>query len=106
MDDLKWVFDVLESDRKLGRLTTAEDLEPLTPSQRRRRKTRHTDPAIAAIYAQVPVLEDLLGITLHVDHIKPLAKGGQHTADNLQIVPADLNLRKNDKEGKYAEFAD
>lgn len=33
----------------------------------------------------------------HVDHIIPLAKGGLHTPDNLQIMPAEENLKKSDK---------
>lgn len=37
------------------------------------------------------------GIALHVDHIIPLAKGGQHCISNLQILPARINLRKGAK---------
>lgn len=35
-----------------------------------------------------------LGEIFHVDHIVPLAKGGEHKAFNLQILPAIDNLRK------------
>lgn len=35
-----------------------------------------------------------LGDKFHVDHIVPLAKGGKHCADNLQVIPAICNLRK------------
>lgn len=35
-----------------------------------------------------------LGRKLHVDHIIPLSKGGTHTIENLQILPAGLNMRK------------
>lgn len=38
-----------------------------------------------------------LGESFHVDHIIPLAKGGLHTADNLQVIPAIDNLRKGSK---------
>lgn len=31
---------------------------------------------------------------LHFDHIRPLARGGQHTAENLQPAHAVCNLRK------------
>lgn len=38
-----------------------------------------------------------LGESFHVDHIIPLAKGGLHIADNLQVIPAIDNLRKGSK---------
>jgi hypothetical protein len=98
---MKKIFDILEMDARLGRLTTAEDLDPFSPSVRSRRSAellKHADdPAVAAIYAQVPALSYLLGIDLHVDHVKPIAAGGSHTARNLQIVPAATNLEKSDK---------
>ena len=31
----------------------------------------------------------------HVDHITPLSKGGKHHPDNLQYLPAVINLKKN-----------
>lgn len=33
----------------------------------------------------------------HVDHIRPISKGGLHHPDNLQILSAELNLQKSDK---------
>jgi 5-methylcytosine-specific restriction endonuclease McrA len=36
-------------------------------------------------------------VAFHVDHIIPLAKGGAHLPDNLQILPAEENLRKGAK---------
>lgn len=33
----------------------------------------------------------------HVDHIKPISKGGLHHEDNLQVLDAKLNLQKHDK---------
>ena len=33
----------------------------------------------------------------HVDHIKPISKGGLHHEDNLQILTAAINLQKNAK---------
>ena len=35
------------------------------------------------------------GYDWHVDHIVPLSKGGLHTLNNLQVVPATWNLEKN-----------
>ena len=80
---------------------TAEDFTPFSPRQltarRKAIKEAGDDPAVQAIYAQVPALQDMLGVDLQVDHIWPIAKGGEHVARNLQIVPKDVNLRKNDK---------
>lgn len=42
-------------------------------------------------------LGTVTGETYHVDHIIPLSKGGLHHPDNLQILPADLNLKKGAK---------
>lgn len=38
------------------------------------------------------------GLELHVDHIKPWAKGGETTLDNLQTLCIDCNLGKSDTE--------
>ena len=38
-----------------------------------------------------------LGKNWHVDHIKPLSKGGLHHPDNLQILAKKLNREKRDK---------
>ena len=42
-------------------------------------------------------LRAVSGQEYHVDHIMPLARGGLHHPDNLQILPADLNLSKGAK---------
>ena len=39
-------------------------------------------------------ISECLGVAFHVDHIKPLSKGGKHAPENLQIVPAKWNLSK------------
>lgn len=33
----------------------------------------------------------------HIDHIVPFARGGNHSADNLRIIPKAQNLRKGKK---------
>lgn len=38
------------------------------------------------------------GLSLHIDHIKPWAKGGETTIDNLQTLCSDCNLGKSDIE--------
>lgn len=39
-------------------------------------------------------LIEVTGIEHHVDHIKPLSKGGTHSSDNLQVLTATDNLKK------------
>ncbi len=38
-----------------------------------------------------------LGDEFHMDHIMPLALGGQNTDDNIQLLRAECNLKKNKK---------
>lgn len=57
----------------------------LTPSERRR---------IGQIYAEARRLTKETGIEHHVDHIKPLAAGGEHHPDNLRVITAEENLKK------------
>ena len=49
---------------------------------------------ISELYKVATRVAKCLGIPFHVDHIVPLSKGGKHTPQNLQIVPAKWNLRK------------
>lgn len=37
------------------------------------------------------------GVTLHVDHIQPVSKGGKTTRDNLRTLCESCNLGKHDK---------
>ena len=50
--------------------------------------------SISSIYKQARKLTRETGIEHHVDHIKPLAAGGVHHPDNLQILTAEENLKK------------
>ena len=53
---------------------------------------------LQAVYAERNRLNEEAGyIKYHVDHIKPLSKGGKHHPDNLQILLAEENLKKSDK---------
>jgi hypothetical protein len=55
------------------------------------------DQAIDRIYAARDMAQGLLGGEYHVDHVKPLARGGLHRFGNLQILPAKQNTAKRDK---------
>jgi 5-methylcytosine-specific restriction endonuclease McrA len=57
----------------------------LTPSEKRK---------IGQIYAEARRLTKETGIEHHVDHIKPLAAGGEHHPDNLRGITAEENLKK------------
>lgn len=52
---------------------------------------------ISNIYLEAKRLTEESGVQYHVDHIKPLSKGGEHHPDNLQIITAEENLRKGAK---------
>ena len=54
-------------------------------------------PLIRALYTRATWLKKTFGVDVHVDHIKPLSKGGEHTMGNLQLLPAFLNIIKGDK---------
>lgn len=67
-------------------------------AKRRAKLQTELTPEIIQMYA----LRDFyiamsLGEAFHVDHIVPLAKGGMHIAENLQVIPAIDNLRKGKK---------
>ena len=47
------------------------------------------------IYQSRKRVTGCLGILMHVDHIVPLAVGGEHAPRNLQVIPAIHNLKKN-----------
>lgn len=44
-----------------------------------------------------PCCKQKLGDVPHLDHITPLALGGKNTADNMQLLRAECNLRKGAK---------
>lgn len=59
---------------------------------------------IVALYAKAARLTRETGVEHHVDHDRPLARGGLHHPDNLLVVPARLNLAKGAKYDSTFEF--
>ena len=57
----------------------------LTPQERKE---------IGEIYAEARRLTKQTGIEHHVDHIKPLASGGEPHPSNLRVITAEENLKK------------
>lgn len=98
----KWYSEnkekVRENRRKYAR--NNRDKFHIKETIRRSRKIENThelfDPKIHNVYYHMRLrLEKCLGIKYHIDHILPLAKGGYHHHLNLQVIPSDLNSRKN-----------
>ena len=52
---------------------------------------------ILNIYKECARITEETGILHHVDHIRPISKGGKHHPDNLQILTATENIRKGNK---------
>ena len=52
---------------------------------------------IINMYLWSSCFELITGKKYHVDHIVPIAKGGPHHQDNLQILEAKDNIKKSDK---------
>lgn len=49
---------------------------------------------VAEMYRLRNRLTGTTGVPHHVDHIVPISKGGKHHPDNLRVVPAAANCRK------------
>jgi hypothetical protein len=52
---------------------------------------------VQQIYNTAIRVSKCVGIEFQVDHVVPLSKGGSFLPENLRIVPAKVNLRKQDK---------
>ena len=67
-------------------------------AKRRALQQGETSAKIEQLYALRDFYKAMsLGDNFHVDHIVPLIRGGKHTFENLQVIPAIDNLRKGAK---------
>ena len=55
----------------------------------------HEKKRLVEIYKLRNILSAVTGVQHHVDHMWPLSDGGPHWSGNLQVIPAEENLRKN-----------
>jgi len=49
---------------------------------------------VICMYNLAQKLSKITGVEMHVDHIKPLSKGGEHDTKNLQLLAGVLNVAK------------
>ena len=71
--------------KTLHSLRTRESKQELTPFDRF---------CISEAIGLRKLRKELTGIDWHIDHIKPVSKGGMTTFDNIQVVPAKWNQSK------------
>lgn len=84
-----------KNDRKVNKVRILAD-----NAKRRSLLPSKVTSDILTIYALRDFYQEMsLGDCFHVDHVQPLSKGGMHTSNNLQVIPAIDNLRKG---AKYA----
>jgi hypothetical protein len=92
-DKAKQIDDRYNSSEK-GRISNA------TKSANRRARVKNQLPSdanfdiIKSIYAECRKISLETGIPHEVDHIIPIAKGGLHHQDNLQIITMNENRKK------------
>lgn len=69
-------------------------------TRKRRAKLKDAIPedydrkGVLAMYKLAQKLSALTGVEMHVDHIVPLACGGEHNVRNLQLLAGTLNVKK------------
>lgn len=77
----------------------------LNSTQLRRTRKKNATPVLSkqekerinSLYIYAKMLSDHSGVKYHVDHIKPIAKGGTHEYSNLQVITAKENQSKGAK---------
>ena len=87
--------------REWGRQWRSENRDSVRAYNASRRAIRRAakagdacSKAIGVIFQWARRLETCLGIKYEVDHVMPLSRGGEHSARNLQPLPAVFNRRK------------
>jgi 5-methylcytosine-specific restriction endonuclease McrA len=69
-------------------------------TRKRRAKLKDAIPddydreGVLAMYKLAQKISTITGVEMHVDHIVPLACGGEHNVGNLQLLAGPINLAK------------
>lgn len=103
----KWRATNKESVRAWGRAWAQLNKEKYEVRAEHRRKLKahmsEFDRFVMQEAAKLCILRQAATqIAWQIDHVTPLAKGGNHAAENLQVVPATWNAAKRDRHcGRY-----
>jgi 5-methylcytosine-specific restriction endonuclease McrA len=92
-------LDRMRKANRKWRATHPEQAAVLATAHGARRRARKlAQTCVCCTPAQLrEVYETARILGEHVDHIWPLAEGGKHCRHNLQVIPAEENLRKHAK---------
>lgn len=100
----QWKKDNAARERARKKIWRKQNVAKIKAAKRARRKrtslriakeaTKQCWSIMNNIYEACRRITKCTGILFHVDHIRPLSKGGGHVASNLQILPAKINIRK------------
>jgi len=112
-------FSCYNAKRKKGYITNRENILSLAKTYKKRKgpaylnalakkykvqkikanfiKTELQKFVAQEMYDLAQIRKPQTGFDWHVDHIKPLSKGGKHAISNLQVVPATWNLSKGNR---------
>ena len=88
-----------EREARNGECVTCRDLNRIERNAMKRALipvtlSEEEKEEVLSIYKRAREMTKSSGIQYHVDHIKPLSKGGEHHPNNLQIITAEENLKK------------
>jgi hypothetical protein len=96
-----WAANNVERRRELMRLWSSVNSHRMKANARRREARmlnqlhpEHDIEAERQIHRECEALSKATGVIHHVDHIIPLARGGWHHHQNMQILPGALNIGK------------
>jgi hypothetical protein len=62
-----------------------------------RQLTERQLAVMESVYQASRRITGCIGVEFHVDHIVPISRGGSHAPNNIQLMPARLNIQKKDK---------